>query len=171
MTRTQTLPALPTRDGPRPRTMQSMPHMQIGVEPDPAIKAELERRAFSLPDIEDRPTVVSIPGARALWLREGVPVAHPELIVAGREFDHIHPDASLHVMLPPDRAGEAVERGWAEPHPLAALIGNGGMVLLYTPRDPAELEVIWRLIVESYNFVVGRTEDPGAYARRAISAG
>lgn len=147
-----------------------MPHMQIGVEPDPAIKAELDRRAFSLPDIADRPTVVSVPGARALWLREGVPVAHPELIVAGREFDHIHPDGSLHIALPRDRAREATEKGWAEPHPFAEMLG-GGYVLLYTPRDRDELEVVWRLVVESYNFVTGRSEDPAAYTATQARAG
>lgn len=146
--------------------MQAMPHTQIGVTPDPALDAELRRRAFSLPDIEDRPTVVSVPGTRALWLREGVEAARPELIVAGREFDHIHPDGSLHIILPFDRAQEAVDRAWAEPHPLARLIGGPmrGMVLLYTPLDQDELEVIWRLIVESYNHVTGRTEDPSSYA-------
>jgi hypothetical protein len=145
--------------------MQAMPHMQIGVVPDLEIVTELARRAFSLPDIENRPTVVSVPGARALWLREGVSVAHPELIVAGREFDHIHPDGSLHVILPPERARQATDAGWAEPHPLAAYFGNGGMVLLYTPRDRAELEVVWQLVVESYNYVTGRAEDPDTYRK------
>ena len=127
---------LPERVGPRPQTMRWMPHMPIGVEPDPQILAELERRAFALPDIEDRPTVVSVPGARALWLREGAPVAHPELVVAGREFEHIHTDGSLHVVLPPEPAEEGVAAGWAESHPLAArLVGHVSCLSPAPDRD------------------------------------
>ncbi len=37
------------------------------------------------------------------------------------------------------------------------------MVLLYTPLDERELEVVWRLVVESYNYVTGRREDPSSY--------
>ncbi|MGH2373772.1 MAG: luciferase family protein [bacterium] len=133
-----------------------MPHAQVGVRPLPVVNAELFRRAYSLPDVEDRPTVISVPGARALWLREDMPLAHPEVIVAGREFAHIHPDGSLHVSLPAERAREAIEAGWAEPHPIAEQLGMQGLVMLYTPRTLEELDVIFQLIVDSYNFVTGR---------------
>lgn len=140
-----------------------MPHAQVGVQPIPEVNAELFRRAYALPDVENLPTVISVPGARALWLHDGVPIAHPEVIVAGREFAHIHPDGSLHVSLSPDRAREAIEAGWAEPHPIAEQLGMQGLVMLYTPRTIGELEVIFQLIVDSYNFVTGRTESASAY--------
>lgn len=159
-------PPLPVRSGPSPVTHKGMPHAQIGVQPVPDVNAELFRRAYALPDLENRPTVISVPGARALWLRDGVPLAHPEVIVAGREFAHIHPDGSLHASLPPERAREAVEAGWAEPHPLAAAMGWDGMVMLYTPRTMEELDVIFRLVVDAYNFVTGRGEDARAYLKR-----
>ncbi|MGH2453772.1 MAG: luciferase family protein [bacterium] len=120
------------------------------------MNAELFRRAFSLPNVTNRPTVISVPGARALWLEEHLPLAHPEVIAAGREFAHIHPDGSLHASLPPERAREAIEAGWVEPHPMALYIGNEGMVMLYTPRTMEELDVIFQLIVDSYNFVTGQ---------------
>jgi phospholipase/carboxylesterase len=107
--------------------------------------------------VTNRPTVISVPGARAIWLDEDLPLAHPESIARGREFAHIHPDGSLHVSLSPERAQEAIEMGWAEPHPMAAYIGNLGMVMLYTPLDMKELDVVFQLIVDSYNFVTGRT--------------
>jgi hypothetical protein len=147
---------LPKRTSPRPATHKGMPHSQIGVEPVPEVNTELFRRAFSLPDVESRPTVISVPGALALWVREGVLLAHPEVIVAGREFAHIHPDGSLHASLPPERAREAIEAGWAEPHPIAQYLGQDGLVMLYTPRDLPEMVVIFRLVVDSYNFVTGR---------------
>jgi hypothetical protein len=148
---------LPRREGPRPLTNKAMPHSQIGVRPVPELNAELFRRSFALPDVRNEPTVISVPGARALWLREDLPLAHPEAIVAGREFAHIHPDGSLHAALAPERARAAIEAGWAEPHPMALMMGNEGMVMLYTPRTPAELDTIFQLIVDSYNYVTGRS--------------
>jgi phospholipase/carboxylesterase len=151
---------IPKRKRPKPPTHQGMPHAQIGIRPEPEIHAELFRRCYALPYVQNRPTVISVPGARALWLREDLPLAHPEVIARGREFAHIHPDGSLHVTLPPERAREAVNKGWAEPHPLAQYLGNEGMVMLYTPLDTGELEVVFGLILDSYNFVTGRNLSP-----------
>ncbi len=148
---------LPQRTRTRPPTNKQMPHSQIGIQPVPEVNAELFRRAYSLPDVTNRPTVISVPGARALWLDENLPLAHPESIAGGREFAHIHPDGSLHVSLSPERARQAIEKGWAEPHPMAAYMGNLGMVMLYTPLDMPELDVVFQLIVDSYNFVTGRS--------------
>ncbi len=147
---------IPPRVGSRPPTNQGMPHTQIGVRPVPEVHAELFRRAFSLPGVSNRPTVVSIPGARALWLDPSMELAHPELIVAGREFTHIHPDGSMHLTLPVERAREAIAASWAEPHPIARQIGMEGMVLVYTPRTFDELEVLWALVLDAYCYVTGR---------------
>jgi len=148
---------LPRRSGPRPQTHKGMPHAQIGVRPAPQVHAELFHRCYSLPDVRNEPTRISVPGARALWLHEDVPLAHPEAIAVGREFAHIHPDGSLHASLPPARAREAIDAGWAELHPMALHIGNEGMVMLYTPRTMEELDVVFHLIADSYNFVTGRS--------------
>lgn len=82
--------ALPGRVGARPPTYKGMPHAQIGVQPVPEVSAELLRRAYALPGVERRPTIISVPGAQALWLNERVPLAQPEAIAAGREFAHFH---------------------------------------------------------------------------------
>ena len=152
------LAPLPQRSGPRTQTSGSVPHVQIGVEPVTAVNDELLRLAFALPDVENRPTIVSLPGTRGMWISDGVPLAHAEGIVSGREFAHIHPDGSLHAPLPYERALEAAERGWAERHPWAdQQEGWEGLVMLFTPQSMAELDVIFQLIVESYNHVTGRT--------------
>ena len=149
------LAPLPERVGPRPPTTQGMPHTQIGVEPVLEVNAELYRRAFQLPGVTNRPTVVSVPGARGLWLDEAMPLANPEVIVAGREFTHIHPDGSMHLTLPAERAREAIATGWAELHPIARQIGQEGLVLVYTPRSFDELEVLWTLVLDAYQYVTG----------------
>ena len=161
----EALAPLPHRSGPRTQTSGSVPHVQIGVESVPEIDDELRRRAFALPDVENRPTVVSLPGAEGMWIGDGVPIAHPEVIVNGREFAHIHPDGSLHAPLPYERALEAVEQGWAERHPWAdQRDGWDGFVMLFTPQSMDELDVTFQLIVESYNHVTGRTVQASDFA-------
>ena len=147
---------LPRRSGPETITSGTVPHVQIGVELIEEINDQLFQLAFSLPGVENRPTIVSLPGARGMWLSDDVQIVHPEVIVSGREFAHIHPDGSLHVPLPYDRALEAAEKGWAERHPWAdQREGWEGLVMLFTPQTMAELDVIVQLIIESYNFVTG----------------
>ena len=82
---------LPKRDGNRPQTTNSVPHVQIGVSPNPAINEAFLLEVSKLPGVEIRPTVVSLPGAKGFWLNEELTLAHPEVIVGGREFAHIHP--------------------------------------------------------------------------------
>ena len=157
---------LPKRENSRPPTNKNMPHSQIGVRPVPEVNDELFRRCFSLPDVRNEPTVISVPGARALWLDESLPLVQPEIIARGREFAHIHPDGSLHVGLSPERAREAIEAGWAEPHPIASYMGIEGMVMLYTPLDMEELDTIFQLVVDSYNYVTGRQVDAAGVLKR-----
>ncbi len=153
------LSPLPQRLGPRPTTTGAVPHQQIGVKPVPALNDSLHRWVSSLPDVEMQNSIASLPGARGVWLREGTAIAQPQVILAGREFTHIHPDGSLHAPLPPARAIEAIEMGWAERHPWAERrAGWEGLVMLYTPQSEADLDIIFQLVVESYNFVTGQAE-------------
>ena len=148
---------LPQRPGTRVMTSGTVPHVQINIELVPEVDDELYRLAFSLPGVENRPTIISLPGARGMWIADDVPLVHPEVIVSGREFAHIHPDGSLHLPLPYERALEVAETGWGERHPWAdEREGWEGFVMLYTPQSMDELAVTFNLILESYNFVTGR---------------
>lgn len=151
-----TYPQLPNRQGPRPATTGSVPHQQIDVDAVPEVNAELFRRAFMLPGVENRPSAFSLPGARGIWIGAEVQITRPDQIVSGREFAHIHPDGSLHASLPLDRALEAEEAGWAEPQPIAEELGVPGLVMIYTPQTLEELETVLQLVVDSYNFVTGQ---------------
>jgi phospholipase/carboxylesterase len=133
-----------------------MPHAQVDLGPVPVVDGELRRRAFALRGVVERPSIISVPGARALWLDDDVALARPELVLRGRELAHIHPDGSLHVVLPGERAVQAIDAGWAERHPLAEPLGVPGLVLLYTPRTEAELDVVLALVEECYALVTGR---------------
>jgi len=147
---------LPERSGPRIQTSGRVPHVQIGVDSVAPINQKLFKLAFMLPDIEQRPTVVSLPGAIGMWLADGVPVAHPQAIVSGREFAHIHTDGSLHAPLPLERAIELEQKGWGERHPWAdSRDGWEGLVMLYSAGTEEELNTLVQLITESYNHVTG----------------
>ena len=148
---------LPIRTSPIPKTTEGVPHVQLGVKPNPDLSAELLARVSGIPDVEIRDTVISLPGAHGFWLGDNVTLVNPQVIVGGREFAHVHPDGSLHAALPPELAVKAVEAGWATPHPWAnQREGWEGFVMIYTPSSEEELGVVFELILGSYNFVTGR---------------
>lgn len=149
--------SLPVRDNPRPVTTTGVPHVQIGVNPIPELTEELLRRVATIPDVEIRDTVISLPGAKGFWLSDALPLVHPEIIIGGREFAHMHPDGSLHASLPIPLALEAIGKGWAIQHPWSKQrAGWDGFVMVYSPMTMAELDVVVELIYRSYDFITGR---------------
>lgn len=159
---------LPARANPAPPTTSGVPHVQLGVEPAPGISEALLRRVEAHPNIEIRPTIVSLPGALGFWITENVTLARPDAIVSGREFAHLHPDGSLHASLSPALAVRAVEAGWATPHPWAGQRpGWEGFVMIYTPLTDEEADVVYQLVIEGFDFVsngapAGAPTDPPA---------
>ena len=153
--------ALPIREGPRERTTESVPHVQLDAAPVPEVDAELRRRAFAIPGVEDEPSSISLAGARALWISEEVDLARPEILLSGREFAHIHPDGSLHIWLPVERAIEVEEAAWGELHPWVTRDDFwDGVVMVFTPKTLAEVDVVMQLLVEAYNNISGLDLDP-----------
>lgn len=143
---------LPARSGPRPRTTASNPHTQLDQQPtDPGLRERLAARLFALPGVVERPSAISVPGARALTLPQSRP--RLQLFLVGTEFAHLHPapDLSLHTVLPRELVAEAIGAGWAEPHPIArrGLIPDT-VVMLYAPREETELEVVAGLIAAAH---------------------
>jgi hypothetical protein len=155
---------LPRRAGERPETTSTNPHQQLSQNPTLEVHELLLSRAFDFPHVERRPSAISVPGAQALWLREEVAGARPEAFLIGREFAHVHPpyDGSMHMMLPSEAVEQLLEKGWGEPHPMArrGLIPPTA-VMVYAPRDLAEVEAVLQIIAASYHFASGG-EDPAA---------
>lgn len=149
---------LPRRSGSRPTTTPSNPHTQLDQQPeDDQQRRRLAADVFALPGVVERPSRISVPGARALWLEAG-PVGPPEAFLIEAEFAHLHPraDQSLHAMLPLDLARRAIDAGWAEPHPVARLgLIPETAVMLYAPRDDPEREVVTALVRASHEFATG----------------
>ncbi|UWQ91015.1 DUF5519 family protein [Rhodobacteraceae bacterium M382] len=148
---------LPTRETPPPRTTDGVPHVQIGIHAVPELSEALLKAVGELPGVNLGPTRVSLPGAIGFQLADDMPLAHPEVIVGGREFAHLHPDGSLHVSLEPEMANAAIKSGWAVSHPWAdQREGWDGFVMIFTPSTQFELNIVIRLVRESYDFVTGR---------------
>ena len=144
------------RRGDRPRTTPTNPHTQLDQQPvDVALLQELAKRLFALPGVVERPSGISVPGARALTLAPGEPAGPREAFMIDREFAHLHPapDHSLHAMLPTDVAQAAIDAGWAELHPVVRLgFLPPTAVMLYAPRDESELAVVQQLVEASHRF-------------------
>lgn len=144
------------RAGPRPKTTPTNPHTQL----DQIAPVDMQERVFELASRLDGviigKSLVSVPGARAFHL----PDAHATFgcFMIEHEFAHIHPpsDGSLHMTLPPSIVDRAVEQGWAERHPLAGKHGfPENIVMVYGPRDEAELRVVTSLVHASHQHARG----------------
>ena len=163
------LSILPERIGERRQATGDVPHQQLGAEPVPEVDSELRRRIFALPGVEDRASERSLPGARGLWFTDGLELVRTDVlggaregvIGSSREFAHIHPDGSLHVWLPVERAIEVHETKWGELHPWVDRENFwDGVVMVYTPESLDDLEVAVRIVVDAYNFITGENLDP-----------
>ena len=155
--------ALPERIGPKPQTTSCAPHEQLDQNPSAHVYEKFKGSAFNFPGVERRPSIISVPGAEAMWLTKKQDHCCGEAFLIGNEFAHVHPphDGSMHMMLPREAVGELLNRGWGEPHPMA-LIGviAPNAVMVYAPRDDAEVEIILRIIETSYRFATDGRSSP-----------
>lgn len=146
------------RPGPRPRTTPTNPHTQLDQQPDdPAVRERLLAELRPLPDVVWRPSGISVPGARALWLADGLGEGPREAFMIGREFAHLHPapDQSLHVMVPEPLAEQLIANGWGELHPVARMgLLPHTAIMVYAPRDDDEVAVVARIVAASHAFAL-----------------
>ena len=148
-------PSLPLRAPPEAITTGEVPHFQLNPDTSPEVIAELFEQVFSLSLVEERPANVGAQGSTAIWLEDVVAITRPECVVSGREFAHIHPDGSLHSVLPHARIPQAAA-GWVEIHPFAGVVtGFEAFVMIFAPRTLEEVDVVFDLILEGLNFVTG----------------
>jgi hypothetical protein len=151
----------PQRPGPRPTTTDDEPHEQLDQLGPVELWDELSKRAFGLPGVREDKSGYSFPETKALWLDPEMAKGPPEAFIFEQEFAHIHPrpNPSWHLQLPWELAVLAISAGWAEIHPVCWLgVAPFNSVMLYSPRNEDELEVIWSLVEESYRFACGEPQ-------------
>ncbi|KAH7080540.1 hypothetical protein BKA63DRAFT_246361 [Paraphoma chrysanthemicola] len=151
--------ALPTRKGPRPLVQGVAPQRQQTQKSDAAIYRLLVARLRALAqDSRNRLTErTSCFEKHSSGLFTSIPITR----TCGGEICHAHPsDGSMHLTLHPADAKLMLENKWGERHPLA----RGGwcrrfvpkeFVLIYAPRDEAEVDVVMSIVAASIWWVSG----------------
>lgn len=159
-----TLPGrLPERAGPAPSISVTTPQQQETQNAPTDLQDELYSRLIRLRSVRFAPSSISVPGARAFLLDRtghgrGPDAAYilPEI----GEFAHLHPayDGSLHLVLPPELARDALVKGWAAAHPLGGIRLTPGMVMVFGPRNAEELDIVTAVVHAGYRYAAGPTE-------------
>jgi phospholipase/carboxylesterase len=150
--------ALPPRAGNRPAVSPHIPQEQRSDNAPEELQEQVFRRVAALPGVRTGKSAISVPGARAFQLtapRHGPDDAF--IVPSAGEFAHVHPghDGSLHLALPPVLAADVVAQGWGVAHPLAGVRLTPGMVMLFGPRDDAELETVVAILTTSHAWAAG----------------
>jgi hypothetical protein len=149
---------LTPRHGARPRVTTCTPQAQIDQFPQISLSQVLVQRAANFPGVKLGGSLRAPPGTIGFFLPGVEPRGREADFLLGREFAHVHPgeDGSLHMELPDPLRTEAVNAGWAELHLLAGVpTVSPGTVLVYAPRDGAEVDVVMSLIEASWRNAQG----------------
>jgi len=145
---------LPARTGERPVTGDQPPHLQFSDQSPPALYEEMAQWALvdlpiKIPFIRQHETLISVASSCALWLDESKPADSDKFMPppGSREFAHLHADGSWHLVVDVGMVKTIVDAGWGERHPW---YDRGVLeVLVYAPRDKAEMAIVKRLIKTS----------------------
>jgi phospholipase/carboxylesterase len=151
------LEVLPERAGAFPATSTNTPQEQLTQQSPPELQEELFARLAKLDGVGTRDSAISVPGARAFVVRKPGGPEEAFLVPQVGEFAHLHPsyDGSLHLALPPSLVADLLAKRWGVAHPLAGLRVTPGMVMVFGPRDDAELEVVASVVATSHAWATG----------------
>ena len=150
---------LPARKGGRPLVQGVAPQRQQTEKSSEIIYNKLVARLQSLAN-DPRNRLVERTSCfekNSSGLFTSIPITR----TCGGEICHAHPsDGSMHLTLHPADAKLMLENGWGERHPLA----RGGwcrrfvpkeFVLIYAPRNEAEVDIVMRIVAASIWWVSG----------------
>ena len=148
---------LPVREGEHPDIGQEPPQLQFSDLGSEDVRLALKAWAFStFPNVTEQDTAISVPTSRALWLDERVTAAHEDAFMptpGSREFCHLHEDGSFHAVVNVPIEDEILKKQWGVRH----MYYDRGVkeMLVYAPRNDAELIVAKTIIAESYRYASG----------------
>lgn len=149
---------LPARQGPRPLTTPTIPHLQLDQYPPTEVIIELIEQCLALPNVIEQASKLAVLGTHALSLSQSIAKGSVEAFIIDREFAHIHPlpEGSIHLALPLDICKVVIDQNWGELHSLAfSGIVPPTIVMLYAPRNPEELNIVFGFVQLSYRFACG----------------
>ena len=143
---------LPVRKGERPKMIMGPLHLQCNAHGNPKYLKQLLDEVLSWPYIELVTTTPQPIDNVSIRLQAIAATDDPSAFISGTEFARVLLALpTIILVLPQSCAHWAVVQGWAEPHFLQSF-GSfpAGTLVVYTPRNPAELEVCNSLFSESY---------------------
>jgi phospholipase/carboxylesterase len=149
---------LPRRNGPRPRTPLSVPHLQMNQWPPADMLGALAELGLRLEHVRPKESRMATRGTCALWLPDLYADGPRQAFIDHNEFCHLHPvpEGSVHLTLPNMLRDYVIELGWAEQHPA---VRSGAMpeslVTVYAPRNCQDLGIVAQLIRFSWQFARG----------------
>ncbi|OAG34459.1 hypothetical protein AYO21_11368 [Fonsecaea monophora] len=170
--------ALPARRGERPVILGIAPQRQFSQCPSQEMNSRVLDMFSSFvqqnPNLLQQRVSVVEKHHYALFVHPSI-LAEPDNLpqiatVANGELGHIHGDTSLHLYFSPADAKILIQRGWAQRHRCARtqpwwfgglknMWGIGDTFLIvYAPRDQAELDVLCVLIKASIMFMTGEQD-------------
>nr|POE56867.1 hypothetical protein CFP56_70119 [Quercus suber] len=142
---------LSDRKGPRPATRGIAPHRQVtqraSHETFVKLASAINMMASSNDTLEKHGT--------------GLFSTSPVARTCGGEICHVHPsDGSMHMTLHVADANLVLDAGWGERHPIARggwfeRFVPGGFMMVYAPRNDAEIRTVLQIVRASTWFVSG----------------
>jgi len=145
---------LPVREGPRPTVPGYVAPQRQTSSSNPGNVGAMRAFLSSLADNDkleicasklEHPHTPALATSPPAWYPQG-------------EIAHVHAEGSAHMVLSLVDAAAAVHNGWAERHRLAGRGLPHSYVLVYAPRDDAEMEVWCRLVRAAVGFVTAAGE-------------
>lgn len=144
-------PSIPRRVGERPATGSQPPHLQFSDQSPRPIYQQMAQWSLvelpaKVPFVRHHPTMISVPTSEALWLDESVRARKNAFMPppGSREFAHLHADGSWHLVVAEPLVQAILDARWGERHPW---YDRGVLeVLVYAPRDEAEIDVVQQLV-------------------------
>ena len=148
---------LPVRAGVAPSVHPGPPQHQQEQHPEHEQWRAMRALVEQWPSADKAPTLRGVSGTLGLFLPKHRAASGEHAFLIGREFAHHHPDdGGLHMTLPQAWRDAAISKGWGVPHTWAGRPTVSALtVLVYAPRDAAEIDTVKHLLHVSERFAQG----------------
>jgi hypothetical protein len=144
------------RPGTRPPLDPRHPSPQLDQTSPPAVRTRLLELAATLEGVSVGPRRED---GDPLALEPELARGQPEAFLAGLEFAIVRDDGSVQLALAPGWGQKVLDRGWATILPVARYMAGAvvpGRLVVYAPRDDADLRAVWAIARAAHIFAVGR---------------
>jgi len=156
---------LPEREGPRPEINKFIaPHRQVsqttGADMHKSLLQMVDEVVAAQSTLVVKRTSLLEKTGDAILIHDDVPTPHAIAKNIKREIAHVHAgeqsgDYSMHISLSPPDCKKVIEMGWGERMSLAGVFVPLEYLIVYTPRDMQELDVLRSILEAGIGFMTG----------------